>query len=174
MIFVTFCEACFWVPRCCDHLQPFISYEPFVQSCFPGRQAVNSSTLPILLAMAVRDSAITSKRRSWELDYRVLMDFVSSQSQRTSGKIKRMSHISQYYPHFNPHCSCRPAVYSCAGCTQIYMIVLSHLIVDVKERTWLGERTCCLFLQPSTRSLKVSVILYVSHHVQNAIIIYIT
>ena len=133
----------FLVPRCCDHLQSFISYEPFVQSY-------------------------------WELDYRVLTDFVSSQSQRTSGKIKRMSHISQYYPHFNPHCSCRPAVYSCAGCTQIYMIVLSHLIADVKERTWLGERTCCLCLQPSTRSLKVSVILYVSHHVQNAIIIYIT
>ena len=40
----------------CDHPllpQTPVSYDPLVQSCFPGCQAIDSFMLPILIAMAV-------------------------------------------------------------------------------------------------------------------------
>lgn len=168
-MFVTFCEAYFWVPRCCDHLF-LMNFSYNLASWVPGREQFHAAHSP---SHGCQRFCNNLKGEKLGIGLQGLEGFCLFTKPENLREIKRMSHISQNYPHFNPHCSCRPAVFSCACGTQIYMIVLSCLIADVKARTWLGERTCCLFLQPSTGSWKVSVILYISHHVQNSIIIYI-
>lgn len=53
--------------------------------------------------------------------------------------------LRPYFTILSPFQSPLPTVYSCSGCTQIYIIILCH-ITAVKGGKYSWERTCCLIL----------------------------